>query len=170
MGSATMQEKLQQLKAEGLVFRGAYVMAWVWVDWKEQFALIEPPELEIDKQLVDHYGPLRPEQKLERKIVANLIHFLNEKGFKLTHVNDGEDDVPFSDAKEAMELVYNLDTAVLYFQMDGHGYHHVLIVNGNGGDCISDYTFGQGDQDGFDAAMEEYFDIVNDMVEAFDNQ
>lgn len=126
--------------------------------------IIEAPDLRIDKRLAAHYGPLRPDQKLERKIVANLIHFLSDKGFRLTHVDDEEENVPVGDAKEAMELLFDLDESQLVFQKSGHKPHWVLIVLGNGADCVADYSLLRDDADGFDAAMDEFFEIIEDWA------
>jgi hypothetical protein len=95
------------------------------------------PALAIDQQLRGAgYALLR--QQLERQIAWTLMHHLADEFDGVTlDIDDGElvtrckgDDRML----QAMELIFNLDTAVIRF-----GKAWVLLVVGNGTDIISDY-------------------------------
>lgn len=117
------------------------------------------PKLDVDKGRV-----LAPNAVLERRIVAHLIAHLKAQNFLVTTVFDGEETTGVSSAKEAMELVFNLDEASLRFQLHKDGdrkrsmfkEHGVLLVLGNGEDIISDWNYMTGDHDGFNAAMKSF--------------
>lgn len=118
---------------------------------------------------------LPPHCYVERRIVAHLIAHMQKRGWQLHSVNDGEDVVPVSDTKSAMEAVFSVDESslrfwrpwaqeqkaigpeALYNQYNEHPHiHGVLLVAGNGVDIISDWNFKRNDTDGFSAAMEAF--------------
>lgn len=114
---------------------------------------VDVPDLDIDKRL----GRVTPNGRLERRIVANLIAHLVARGWTPYELYDGETRAPVTDAKSAMELIFNLDDAWLYFR-NAHGRTHwVRLVLGNGCDLISDYSYARpGSGDGFDTAMQTF--------------
>jgi hypothetical protein len=131
------------------------------------------PELEHDRMMLAKFGhAVQPRGRLERRIVAALIAHLDAYDFMPTYVHDGEDTTRVTNAKEAMELIFNLDEASLHFQPkrtevlpareDMRGYtgfdneHGVLLILGNGVDVISDWNYGERDLDGFNKAMEAF--------------
>lgn len=124
------------------------------------------PKLRIDAELAVLRGrrggsvDLRPEQKIERRIVYALCRHLIANGFKVWGLFDGEEFVSLKDeaqpVQEAMELVFNLDESSLRFYKEGHGAHGVLLVTGNGMDIICDWNYTDGDPDGFDAVMQAF--------------
>lgn len=126
---------------------------------------MKTPSLAHDKMMFERFGSVvSPNGRLERKIVAALCQHLKGFGFLPTTVFDGEETTAVETAKDAMELVFNLDEASLRFQLHKDGdrskpmfkQHGVLLVLGNGEDIISDWNYMQGDHDGFNAAMESF--------------
>lgn len=115
----------------------------------------EVPALKIDALLYKG-KELTGSQKLERRIVWNLMAFLKLKGFNPTLVDDGDDDTFVRDPLEVMELLFNLDEARVNFAKQGHAPHTVLLIMGEGIDMICDYSFSTNDSDGFAAAMDEF--------------
>lgn len=119
---------------------------------------VDVPELEIDAKMLKLYGhTVSPRGRLERRVIAAAIAHLQQAGFTLVSVDDGEEDTKVTTAKEAMELVFNLDECRIYFRKQGFNPHNLLIVLGNDGwDAISDYTYTAGDPDGFEKAMDAF--------------
>lgn len=125
-----------------------------YVHPKPARAPVVVPVLKIDGLLfkgrtIPYHG------KVERRIVANLIAHMTFHGWTVASVWDGEEDEAVSDMVSAMELIFNLDEARLYFKK-GDSLHNVYLVLGNGVDCIADWNYSTGDVDGFNAAMDEF--------------
>ena len=97
----------------------------------------QPPALDHDASFG---AKLNANMHLERRIVWNLLLHLQATGFALHSIFDGEENIPVTDPKAAMELIFNLDEAVIHVMLDGHIYAVVLIL-GNGIDIISDYSW-----------------------------
>lgn len=130
------------------------------------------PLLQIDADIAnirhdrDHSAPritleqagamLRPEQKLERRIVAGLIEHLASAGFAVHSVHDGEETTRTNAAQAALELIFNLDEVLVRFAKPNKCLHGVLLVIGNGEDILSDWNYTEGDPDGFAAAMNAF--------------
>jgi len=119
---------------------------------------VEVPALDIDKVLYPERGGKPPPNVVrERRIVANLIAHLATAGFNLVSVHDGDDDVPATDMKAAMELIFNLDDALVYFKKGEHGTdHYAQLVMGNDMDMIVDYSYTRADPDGFRSTFEAF--------------
>lgn len=136
---------------------------------------IEVPELEHDRKMAEEFGhKVSQYGKLERRITAALISHLEQKGFRVTGVWDGEAWEKADTAKEAMEFIFNLDESSLRFvtaegfDRDKHektrkgrnafakNERGVFLVLGNGIDIISDWNYHKDDSDGFNKAMEEF--------------
>jgi hypothetical protein len=116
---------------------------------------MNPPRLNIDNLL---YGdqPVPARNALERKVVWNLLTYLQTAGFHVQAVNDGENIDKVATPQEAMELVFNLDDCVVYMHKPGYGSHGVQIVLGNGVDVISDHSYFEDDRDGFRQVMDDF--------------
>lgn len=115
------------------------------------------PALAIDKYFRDAgYPPLTGDQRLERQIAWTLLHNMAAEYEGITmHIDDGDDDtdcVGESRMLDAMELVFNLDEAVVRF-----GRAWVLLICGNGRDMISDY----GSSDRTNRAVEATYSQLN---------
>lgn len=117
--------------------------------------IIQPPELDINKVLYSNRS-MPPHVRREQRIVANLIHHLEQAGFKVMSVDDGEEDNCVSNMKEAMELIFNLDEARLWVKKEGTEQHVIMLIMGNDLDIICDYSYAEGDTDGFDALMNDF--------------
>lgn len=117
------------------------------------------PKLDIDDILYRETNG-RPHARgvRERRIVANLIAHLQERGFNPVEVFDGDEFEPTPDIKSAMEIIFNLDEASLQMIKSGVGYtqHGIYLVLGNDMDIICDWNYSEGDRDGFNAAMNEF--------------
>lgn len=114
------------------------------------------PSLDIDKLSAKRFGTVLSEQnKLERRIVARLVRYLEINGFSVVAVWDGEELEAANNAKQAMELIFNLDEASL--KVKGAGKQHgILLVVGNGEDIVCDWAYTEGDPDNFNAVMESF--------------
>lgn len=123
-----------------------------------QQTIIQAPLLDIDAFMAKKYNTqVSPNGRLERRIVANLIHHLEGAGFKVGTVHDGDELNECADMKSAMELIFNLDEAWLNMEKPELDTEHtIFLVMGNGLEIISDWSFNKGDADGFDAAMEAF--------------
>jgi len=108
--------------------------------------------------------PILGRVKLERRIVLSMIEHLVEQGFVLVEASDGEERIKPKDNMEAMEHVFGVDESHLYFQKPGFKSHWIFLVHGNGVDIISDYSFTNGDPDGWCKVM----DVFNKDVERFE--
>lgn len=121
---------------------------------------VEVPELDHDKMMLERFGTVvSPNGRLERRIVANLCAHLHEAGFELVAVYDGEERTRVRTAKEAMELIFDLDEVSLRVKKSGRGRlpeHGILLVLGIGCDIVSDWNYSVGDADGFSAAMDQF--------------
>lgn len=119
------------------------------------FTPVEAPALHIDTLLFKD-GKVHANGKLERRIVANLFEFMLCQGWKPASVFDGEEDEATPDAKAAMELIFNLDECRIHLSDNDGNLHGILLVLGNGIDVIADWSYAEGDPDGFNAALSEF--------------
>ena len=103
---------------------------------------VEVPELDHDAMMLFRYGhKISPNGRLERRIVAALCAHLAERGWLPAAVHDGDGERLVHNTKSAMELIFNLDDALLYFTNSSGRRHWVRLVMGNGTDIISDYSY-----------------------------
>jgi hypothetical protein len=117
---------------------------------------VKTPSLDHDAMMKKRFGhEVSPKGRQERRIVANLIAHMEREGWKVQGVHDGDGFDKAADMKSAMELIFNLDDAGLYFEK-GDAEHRVLLILGNGVDIVSDWNYSNGDADGFNAAMEKF--------------
>lgn len=88
--------------------------------------------------------------------MKDLIESLARSGWKPWGVDDGGDQLLRATNKdEAMEAIFAVDDAWLYFRHADHPKTHgVWLIGGNGEDIISDWTYDMRDPDGFHSAME----------------
>lgn len=80
--------------------------------------------------------------KLERKIVRHLLSTALAAGWTVEAVDDGGfDDARCTNIDEVMEAVFSVDESTIFFNKTIEGVKKclgVLIVLGNGIDCIAD--------------------------------
>ena len=82
-------------------------------------------------------------QEIERRIVRKLIRSMKAAGWVIARINDGggpDEDALNPNETEAMDVVFAVDEATIYFAK-GTCVRHALIVLGNDGwDCIADHS------------------------------
>jgi hypothetical protein len=109
------------------------------------------PTLDIDKG-----RKLSPSMVLQRRISANLLDYLNERGWMVEQVSCDGDDWPAHTAKDAMELIHDLDYSDLTFMDADQNSHGLRLIPSNEFEMITDWTFTKGDADGFNAVVEGF--------------
>lgn len=116
------------------------------------------PALDHDAMMAQRFASkVSANGHLERAIVWNLCAHLAAAGFAVVAVDDGEEVTKTADAKAALELVFNLDEAWLYFRKGRNGRRRVVfLVLGEGDTIITDWSYTEGDADGFNAAMNAF--------------
>lgn len=114
---------------------------------------IDAPVLDVDRAIA---VKISLQGRGERRIVANLIHYLHGKGFAVVGVDDGECMEHRDTLKDAMELVFSCDESRVYFRGVTGATYWVLLVLGNGEDIVSDYTYTTDGADGWNAAMDAF--------------
>lgn len=117
------------------------------------------PELDHDAMMAKRFGhTLTARMRVERLIVWRLLEHLAANGFRVTAI-DSDDRERVRTPKAAMELIFDLDDSRVVVSKPGGPEHTVLLILGNGGmgeDLISDWTYTEGDPDGFNAAMDAF--------------
>ena len=117
--------------------------------------MISTPELQIDKIIHPNGVPAR--LKVERRIVFALIEHLQNAGFEIDSIDDTDDETfVHNSAGDAMELIFDLDYALLYFKNKAGEFHWVSLNMGEGTYMISDWSYARDDADGFGAAMDKF--------------
>ena len=97
--------------------------------------VLQPPAIYGD----DRWPP-SPAHRQERRIVWNLLHQLQEQGWKPYAVDDGGDeDEVTPTVEEAFEAIFAVEVATLKLQGPDHK-NWILFIIGNGTDIISDYV------------------------------
>lgn len=123
--------------------------------------LIVPPALGINKILYKN-NPMPAHVKLEQRIVWNLLLVLEKAGFVPHFVDDGDEQTSAHSKIAAMELLFNLDDAHIFFthkskeRLSEHQLRTVWVrlVFGNGVDVVSDYN--AVDWNGFSKVMDKF--------------
>jgi hypothetical protein len=96
--------------------------------------------------------------KVEEKIVDYLIKTLAEKGWVLKFVDDGgADNVYPKDHEDALDAVFAVEEAHLYFERECFGKvhrHWVHYVMGNGTECLVNHTCNATDD--FERILDEF--------------
>lgn len=114
------------------------------------------PALDHDAMMLARFGhTVNANGRLERRIVAALCAHMGAAGWTPCGVYDGDDRTAVTDTRSAMELLFNLDDAHLFFRKGGNE-HWVRLVFGNGTDLVSDWSYSKGDRDGFNASIDSF--------------
>lgn len=95
-------------------------------------------------------------EKLERAIVTRLVKDMAKIGWKPVETYDDGEYVPTTSLKAVLATVFSVDMSTISFKKDGR-VKGVLIVCGNGEDCISDYHCGD---DAFNAVIEAIYQLI----------
>jgi hypothetical protein len=116
----------------------------------------QPPALNHDAMMAKRFGMrMTANGRLERRLVWNLCEHLKAAGFNPSSVFDGDEHVAVADAKAAMELIFDLDEALLFVKAASGAEHWITLVLGNGTDIVSDWGVPEV-PDGFDEAMNAF--------------
>lgn len=119
--------------------------------------ILQPPELENDKMMAERFGfKISPKGRQERRLVFNLLERLRAEGFSVYHVSDGVEDFKVSTTVEAMNIGFSVDDFVVYVRKADGPAHYILFILGNGLDNPSDWSYTEGDPDGFAAFMDQF--------------
>jgi hypothetical protein len=125
------------------------------------------PTLEHDVMMETQFGvKVSHRGRVERAVVYALGKHLEAAGFLPVAVDDGETRTKVDSIKAAMELVFNLDEAHVFFRKPHGRRHWVYLVLGNGEDVVSDY--GLSESDGWSAAMDAFDPYTAVSVEVTD--
>ena len=100
---------------------------------------------------------------LEKRIVRHLIRTMLERGYKPTQVFDSEEYIETKTEKAVISAGFAVEDSTIHFDggkgANGHS-HGVLIVLGNGIDCLSDWHTGDGE---FSAVMDQVMDWIDEL-------
>lgn len=120
--------------------------------------IFEVPALDYDAFMLKKYQhQVSPNGRLERRIVWNLLKHLEDGGWTVFEVDDTDEVTQVTGSKHAMELIFDLDQAdISVGNADRSRTHLIRLIMGNGIDIISDYTYSEGDRDGFEALMQDF--------------
>lgn len=98
-------------------------------------------------------------EEIERRIVGQLMRYLESKDFEIVGVQDEEERYSTRNPVQAMGHIFAVDEARLLVrsQVGNVGREHfALLILGNGEDIIADWNYSLDDVDGFNAAMEAF--------------
>lgn len=128
------------------------IVELIAVDWAV-------PTLKVDTPQIRGSGgmPFHPRQRVERRVVWNLLHYLAANGYEMTHVV-ATDELPVFCATplEVMEEIFDLDEGYLMTGPDESEAHWVkLSFGGDGWDCMPDWSY-----PGYEDAQGKRFDAV----------
>jgi hypothetical protein len=111
--------------------------------------------------------PVEKRIALEKRIVRRMIRHLKQNGYTLHSVDDGGDeDTRVRTEKEAMDAVFGVDEAHLYFQTpEFPKLMGVFLVMGNDGwDVIADHSYPDETKCNFGALMDCITDWAGDLA------
>jgi hypothetical protein len=117
--------------------------------------------------------PTSPESLVELKIIGTLCARLAKAGWSPTSIDTGDETenhgwVTVTTPKAVKTEFASVGQATVVFTNGSGGAgqtQRVFLVGGNGVDVISDWSYTDGDANGFDAAMTAIIDYV---AEAYD--
>lgn len=98
---------------------------------------------------------------IESRVIRNFIRTAKVAGFDVVSASDGEERHKVDGEKAAMEVVNSVDTSWLYFAKrdeTGRRRESLVIILGNGAECLSDMSCGRAD---WDAVVETAFNYVD---------
>lgn len=101
---------------------------------------------------------------IERKCIRYMLRALKHAGWRPTKVHTDEWET-VTNEHETMDCIFSVDESVLLVR-NAELTHRVMIVLGNGIDCVPDYTVKDNDIDGFDRLM----DTVYDQFETYESR
>jgi len=109
--------------------------------------------------------PTTGERKMnnkEKEIVFDLFYTLNHSGWEMFEVYDGEESYHISDVFELFEAIESVEMVWVYFRKNGRT-HGVMLIQGNGQDIISNYTYNNDERE-FENLVESVSGYNNRMM------
>jgi hypothetical protein len=99
---------------------------------------------------------------IETKVFDKLFSDLGKAGWTPTHIDTGDEQewVKVASIKEARTEFESVDEATIRVAKEGTTPKRIFLVAGNGIDLICDYSFSEGDADGFSALMDQITDRI----------
>lgn len=91
----------------------------------------------------------------ERSIARGLIRHLKAAGWRAEFNGSRYTE------SQLLDRIFAVDMVRVYFANADGRRHWVLLVGGNDQDILTDWSFSDGDPDGFNAAMDSYCDALN---------
>lgn len=114
------------------------------------------PDLDHDAMMLAKYNvKISPNGRMERRIVAALFAHMAKYEWVPVAVDGGDGPDACTDAKSAMELIFNLDDSWVTMQKGGRK-HKLLLIGGNGCDILSNWGYDHDDADKFNAALDAF--------------
>lgn len=116
--------------------------------------ILQCPDLEVDTRVT-----LSKENRYERRVIWNLLNILEEAGWRIVEVDDSDYTHQVATVLHAMNTIFAFDHVDLTFEKDDM-QHLVRVYLGEGEDLINDFTYSEGDADGFQALMKDFDPVV----------
>jgi hypothetical protein len=104
----------------------------------------------------DQKQPPDETERAARAVIANLIHYLQHHGFYPYRVYDGAQHVPTFNLLDAMETIFSVGESRLHVKQPGCVGHTIILIPGNGLECVSDHSETPNDLDDFVRLMDEF--------------
>ena len=93
-----------------------------------------------------------------KDIVKRMIESLEQKGWKLCAVDDGNNEwQPVTTSEEVLDIAFGVHEAIIRFEKEKH-FNTVLVIPMNGNDVISDHS----NHNGFGKYMDEIIDNLTE--------
>lgn len=104
--------------------------------------------------------------ELEARVMRHFIRYLKKNGWECYKVYDGGENVMVSSEQAAMDAICAVDEAYAYFRKDKKS-HYIYFVRGNAPwEVVSDWSYAEGDPDGFNKLMDAELLPYTDKIEA----
>jgi hypothetical protein len=117
--------------------------------------LLNVPALRLEMVLDD--GHILAEQmEGERRIVSNLFQHLAASGWEVAQVWDSETFIDTPTQEAAMEVIFSLEGARVFFKSKELRRHSVVLAPGLDTNIVCNFSSRPGDPDGFKAAMNKF--------------
>lgn len=99
----------------------------------------------------------------ERTALRKLIRKLKKASFKITHISDGETQHTPKKESDIINTVFQFDDVWLYAKKQNGPTHWIKITLGNQepADMFADWSFSDGDRDGFNVLIDDLIDELN---------
>lgn len=111
-------------------------------------------------------------QAIERAIISHFIASALDAGFRVHAVHDGEErhlmkPTHAGTVAEALTIIDSVDEAYVYFAKPGQRGETLVVILGNGEDCLSDMSCGRPDWDALVESEAKWAegDVLSEVIE-----